>query len=161
MADLKRRNESLRTQLEQAHAECALLRSVVGWIDPAYAQALIDAADLALLGIRRPDDLGGTITTSSSSTRTPSYTPKAYDILRKQRVVQRREAEKIRRRIRWIVDQDSDPEDSSEAPLSVPGTPTPLRRSPSQNGNSPTRPYASVSLGFRRAPIGAPEADTA
>lgn len=154
MADLRRQLEASRRREAQARQDLQNLQRITGWIDPAYAAALCDAQELAMIAIRRPDDLGGQITTNGASSRPPSYVPRMYDALRKQRVWQRREATRIRQLIRHIVDQDTDPEDSAEIPRSVPNK---IRRNHAASRLHPTVLDATVSVVEPRAPNGRPQ----
>jgi hypothetical protein len=119
VADARRRIDSLRTQLDQSRAECALLRSVVGWIDPEYSAALVALAELALLDLRRPEDLGGPVNTGTPGSRPPAYNHAAYSALKHDRFLQRKRATELRAKLRFIVDQDTDPEDGHLHPLQV------------------------------------------
>jgi hypothetical protein len=111
MPDPKRERDRLRQRNRQLQAELDNMHAVVGWLDPRYTAALRELADLAIHGVRRPADLGGPIITNHAASRPPCPQPnKAYDLLRKDRVDQRRRAAELERRTRRIVDGDHEDE---------------------------------------------------
>lgn len=111
MANQHRRQAAKDAEILRLQTELATLRRVVGWIDPAYASALIDLAELAMLDLRRPDDLGGPVTTNGAASRPPAYSHRAYNALKYDRLKQRERAVLLRKKLRVIVDDDHDPED--------------------------------------------------
>ncbi len=116
MPDPKRERDRLRQRNRQLQTELDNLQRVVGWIDRRYAAILVELADLAIDGVRRPADLGGPIITNHAASRPPCPQPnKAYDLLRKDRVDQRRRAAELERKYRHIIDGDH----ADEAPKVV------------------------------------------
>jgi len=114
--DPKRERDRLRQRNRQLQTEVDNLQRVVGWIDRRYAAILVELADLAIDGVRRPVDLGGPIITNHAASRPPCPQPnKAYDLLRKDRVDQRRRAAELERKYRHIIDGDH----ADEAPKPV------------------------------------------
>lgn len=111
MANQNRRQTAQAAELERLRTELATLRRATGWIDPAYSSALVDLAEVACLDLRRPDDLGGNITTNGAASRPPSYSTRAMNALWYERRKQRLAAVELRKKLRVIVDDDHDPED--------------------------------------------------
>lgn len=115
MSDLRRRLNSACAERDRLRRELEDLKAVVGWIDPEYSAALRDHQALALGRIRRE---GAAVSTPPSS-QPPSYESRAYNDLRKERTRQRAQARYLRRRLRWIVDRDADPDDEPRTPHAV------------------------------------------
>ena len=118
MADTHRRErDRLRARIRQLEQEKADLERVVGWIDPRYAAALVDLADIACHRVHRPADLGGPINIGHASSRPPSnpQQARAYDTLRQDRIKQRSRAAELRKTIGRLVDGHN----ADEAPEAV------------------------------------------
>lgn len=99
MPDLKRQLAAARNERDQLRREIQHLRTIMGEIDPAYSQAFADICDLAIYGMRRPDDLGKPITTNHASSTPPRYHPGAYHDRNEERREQRRRAAQLRSRL--------------------------------------------------------------
>lgn len=110
MANLTKRIHEKDQKIATLEAELANMRRVVGWIDPSYAAALVDLADVATLDLRRPDDLGGPVTTNGAASRPPAYSWRAYRKLVNHRAWQRKEAVRLRQYLRQLVDGDEGPD---------------------------------------------------
>jgi hypothetical protein len=148
----KRRIDSLERKVAQLTRDLDDMRAIHGDIDPAYASAYRDLCDLAINGLRRPDDLGGPIKAQHAQSRPPAHHPQAYHIRNEERRYQRQRAD----RLRHLIDALTEPTSGHAV---VPHTrSTPLAQ-PSQNGVSPTRQYGTISLSVRRAPTGAPNTE--
>jgi len=117
MPDFRRQRDAARTERDQLRRRVEALEAIVGDIDPAYAQAYADLCDLALHGMRRPDDLGGPISMNHAESTPPRYHSGAYHFRSEERRIQRERAV----RLRSIV------EALTEAHL------MPTRRTPTQN----------------------------
>lgn len=107
MADTHRRErDRLRARIKQLEQEKDDLFRVVGWIDPKYAAALIDLADIACHRVYRPADLGGPIKAGHLGSTPPSnpQQARAYDAIRQDRVKQRARADELRRIHRRLID---------------------------------------------------------
>ena len=109
----RRSDERAQTRVAELEQQLADLRSITGWIDPDYAAALKLAQEVAYSPLRRPD-LGTKITDGSTDSRPPAYIAAAYDVLRKQRAEQRKQAAEIHKALRKIIDNDTDPSDGAE-----------------------------------------------
>jgi len=126
MPDFRRQRDAARTERDELRRELENLQAVVGWIDPAYAAALRDHAELAAVGIRSEQAGSRGIPES----RPPKYDARAYDDLRKQRVTQRREASYLRARHAFLVDPVHNADPSRKKPATQDprpnGMPTPV-----------------------------------
>jgi len=109
MPDFRRQRDTARAERDEALQQLEDLRAITGWIEPAYAKALRDHAELAPNAIRRISAGVNGIPES----RPPSYDARAYNDLRRQKEFQRRQAEYLRRRLRHLVDGDHDPDDGA------------------------------------------------
>ena len=96
MPDLKRQLAAARTERDQLRRENENLRTIIGDIDPSYSQAFADLCDLALHGIRRPQDLGGPIIATHAESSPPRYHPAAYHYRNEERRIQRARATRLR-----------------------------------------------------------------
>ena len=125
MPDFRRQRDAARAERDQLRRELDNLHAAVGWIDPAYAAALRDHAELAAVGVKSEQAGSRSIPES----RPPKYDARAYDDLRKQRVTQRREAAYLRARHAFLVDPHHNPDPAlgqNHRPKKMP-TPVPTR----------------------------------
>jgi FtsZ-binding cell division protein ZapB len=120
MPDLRQQRDSARTERDQLRRENADLRAILGEIDPAYASAYRDLCDLAIHGLRRPDDLGGPIKAQHAQSKPPAHHAKAYHLRNEERRWQRLRAD----RIRHAVDRIDDPTPLPHASATTPGAVT-------------------------------------
>lgn len=154
MPDLRQQRDSARTERDQLRQRVNDLEAVVGDIDPAYASAYRDLCDLAIHGLRRPDDLGGPIKAQHAQSKPPAHHPQAYHVRNEERRYQRQRAD----RLRHLIDALTEP--ATHPTVVGPTNTTPLAQ-PSQNGATPTKRYGTISLSVRRAPKGAPNTEPA
>jgi len=109
MPDFRQQRDTARAERDRAIQALEDHRAIHGYIDPAYAKALRDHAELAPNAIRR---LSAGVNGIPES-RPPSYDARAYNDLRRQKEFQRRQAEYLRRRLRHLVDGEPDPDDGT------------------------------------------------
>ena len=151
MGDLRRERDAARRERDQLRRENADLRAILGDIDPAYATAYRDLCDLALHGLRRPDDLGGPITTGHAASKPPEYHPAAYDRRNQERRLQRARAAEIRRLLDRLTGEKPVERRHQNA--------TPVMAQPSHSHASVAPRLLDYRFSVRRAPSGAPQAD--
>ena len=156
MPDLRQQRDSARTERDQLRQRVTDLEAIVGDIDPAYASAYHDLCDLAIHGLRRPDDLGGPINRGHAESQPPAHHPATYNARNAERRYQRQRAD----RLRHLIDAFDEGRNPLEHPAQTRTTQTPLSPTPSQTSVRPTRQYASLRLSVQRAPHGAPIAET-
>lgn len=104
MSDLRRQLASARNERDRLRQENAALRNIIGDIPIEYAHAYSAMCDLAYHGFRRPDDLGGNITTSHATSRPPTYSPAAYHQRNEERRALRLRAHRLEGMVDRIVD---------------------------------------------------------
>lgn len=104
MSDLRRQLASARNERDSLRTENAALRNIIGDVPIEYALAYSALCDLAYHGFRRPDDLGGTITTSHASSRAPTYSPAAYHQRNEERRALRHRATRLEGMVERIVE---------------------------------------------------------
>ena len=102
MSDLRRQLNAARNERDQLRRHVKNLEAILGDIDPAYAQAYADLCDLALHGIRRPDDLG--TARQHPESRPPRYHPAAYHYRNEERRDQRHRAQRLNGIIAALTD---------------------------------------------------------
>lgn len=96
MPDFRRQRDAARTERDQLRREVEAWRTVYGEIDPAYLTAYADLCDLAINGLRRPDDLGGPLSMGHPTSSPPRYHPAAYHYRNEERRIQRDRATRLR-----------------------------------------------------------------
>jgi hypothetical protein len=106
LSDLRQQRDAARTERDQLRRHLDDLQAILGDIDPAYASAYRDLCDLAIHGLRRPDDLGGPITLNNAKSRPPAYHPAAYHWRNEERRDQRHRAQRLRAVVEAMVDDN-------------------------------------------------------
>lgn len=108
MADPRRERDRLRNRNRQLQQELDDAHRVIGWLDASYTAILVELAELAIHPVRRPTDLGGPINNGHAESRPPvilsTRENRAYDLLRKERLEQRRRSQDLRLKYRRLVD---------------------------------------------------------
>lgn len=106
MSDIRRQLNTARNRIAEQDRTIKAFTAIYGDIDPGYAQAFADLCDLAIHGLRRPDDLGGPITTGHAESQPPRYHPAAYHHRNEERRIQRDRATRLRSIVEALTDDN-------------------------------------------------------